>query len=431
MASEQSKTSPPVGDGYTDDRVEPTPVVEQVESSSDSGSDTSSSDGEETEGEKSNKTNDDRSEAGDGGDDQQDPEAEGSTTTVLTRSALEKMIADDYKEFKKTMNDKMTAASSSDDFNDVIAESRARAKFFYDILMEATEKKKTMKKSEDKATKAERQKAQKEAEKDQKREEREAQITLNIMVDAASGQTRPLTVGGTFTIAGLRDMIGTSFFPTTAKKKMKKANLMIGDINLTETWGKCRKNVYKVLRDGDTVRVVFGGAGGASSKRSASAMGGGKMNRNDKVLELGENLTMASLRAQSSSFPMVTKALTDVMNAKNAIEHNTSDALKLATDALSVADMKRLQVSCTSGSPDYKIGVISKAMFKNTITQFDEYKKQLTLVENSMRDVVHILLLNHFGQEDTTSIAWQSFISYPADAIESKSKASVARDDTM
>ena len=400
-----------VGEGYTADSVEPTPAVEEATPvSSDVESDGSSSGAEETESEqseKSKKTNDDRSDVG--GDDDKDPEAGASTTPEIITIPLDTAIAKNLKVVENLLKDKISAASSSSEFNEAIVVSRACAKMFFDIYTDATEKQRQMKKKEEKKVK-----------KDKEREERMAPLTLNIMTDVPSGTIQTLTIAGNDTIGQLRILIGATFFEELSKKKVKGMRLMLGDNDITETTGKLRKNVRNVLQSGETVKVFFGGAGGG--KRGASAMSG-KCSRGDKIVELKENLTMAKLRAQTSPIQVVNGAMAEVMNALTLIEADHMNAMATALAPLTVAQLKKMQVGCMNGSPDYKVSTISKTLFQQSITQFEEYKKQFILVENAMRDVIAILMLSNYGQEENTTIAWQSFISHLADNIEKSAKS--------
>ena len=136
----------------------------------------------------------------------------------------------------------------------LLGDTKSKLKYYVKMYQRLKKEAVSIEKARKKAIREMTKKAQKEEDKAEKALEREKDITININTGT---ETKALTVKGSFTVSQLKASIHNFLFAGLSKKAFKSVQLSYINDTLTDHPRRTLKS-YKV-KDGDVIRVVFGG----------------------------------------------------------------------------------------------------------------------------------------------------------------------------
>ena len=158
------------------------------------------------------------------------------------------------------------------------------------------------------------------------------------------------------------------------------------------------------MSDGDVVYIQPRGAGGG--KRARVSGGASKMDYDEKLRELQEEMAMAHMRIQSAPLPFALELSNSFMTFKDNLMASPEKALDDYFKSFDKETLKKMQSLMSITNTDNKVMNIAKVVFKTEHTKILEVQRQMFACEQSMKALVHIMLMKNFASDEDASIQW-------------------------
>eukprot|EP00438_Fugacium_kawagutii_P006030 Skav225612 [mRNA] locus=scaffold89:266625:267371:- [translate_table: standard] len=207
----------------------------------------------------------------------------------------------------------------------------------------------------------------------------------------------------------------------SSKTQVKTSHIVLSKANGDIVYGNLTIS-QNAICENQTLTLSVLGRGGGKRGADGGTRGNVKKNKQEKIADILDTIETVKLKLQNNPLTQVVSNGVDLIEvAKNSAEQTPDLAVANALDHFMVVQLKRLQVALTSGNGEHKIQCFSKELFFQVVSNIDQIKRQLTMVQHSMTDVSHLICLQQFGTEDG-SIGWTALATLVGDVLEKKSK---------